>query len=202
MVLNEDELHQQLAVAADHVSAPRLTLESLISRIRRRRAKVLGLASGALLAVAAIVVAVPVALSGTSTLSAKHPPAKIPLKPSFTVTINGQSRVFPENGPPPRFTVTSGEHLRLNVDVTVPAHHKVTALWLGISGVVMGPPGDLDPILEHTRKPLGPGSHRFRLQWTVQTGLRPGTLRYVTAAWDIPQGRMGQFLARLTVQSP
>jgi hypothetical protein len=39
MVLNEDELRHHLAAAADHVSAPRFTLESLISRIRRRRAK-------------------------------------------------------------------------------------------------------------------------------------------------------------------
>ena len=201
MVLNEDVLRQQLAAAADHVSAPRFTHESLISRVRRRRTKILGLASESLLAVAAVAVAVPVALSGTSTPSAKHPPAKIPFKPSFTVTINDQSQVFPENGPPPRFTVAPGEHLRIDVDVAVPGHQKVTALWLGISGVVMGPPSELHPILAHTRKPLGPGSHRFRLQWTVSAGLRPGTLRYVTAAWDTPQGRMGQFLARLTVHS-
>ena len=73
---------------------------------------------------------------------AKHPPAKIPFRPSFTVAVNGQSQVFPENGPPPRFTVTPAEDLRIDVDMVVPAHHKVTALWLGISGVVMGPPSD------------------------------------------------------------
>jgi hypothetical protein len=167
MVLNEDELRQHLAAAADHVSAPRSTPEGLISRIRRRRAKVLGLVLGSLLAVAAIAAAVPAALSGTS-----KPPAKIPFLLSFTVAVNGQSQVLPENGPPPSFTVTPGEHLRINVDVTVPAHHKVTALWLGITGVVMGPPSELHPILAHTRKPLGPGSHRFRLQWTVPAGLR------------------------------
>ena len=61
---------------------------------------------------------------------AKHPPAKIPFRPSFTVAVNGQSQVFPENGPPPRFTVTPAEDLRIDVDVVVPAHHKVTALWL------------------------------------------------------------------------
>ena len=131
-----------------------------------------------------------------------HPPAKIPFRPSFTVAVNGQSQVFPENGPPPRFTVTPAEDLRIDVDVVVPAHHKVTALWLGISGVVMGPPSELHPILAHTREPLGPGAHRFRLQWTVPAGLRPGTLRYVTAAWDIPQGHIGQFVAQLTVRSP
>jgi hypothetical protein len=202
MVLNEDELRHHLAAAVDHVGAPRFTLESLISRIRRRRAKILGLVSGSLLAVAAIAVAVPVALSGKSTPSVKHPPAKIPFPLSFTVAVNGQSRVFPKNGPPPSFTVTPGEDLRINVDVTVPAHHRVTALWLGISGGVIGTPSDLHPILAHTRKPLGPGSHRFRLRWTVPAGLRPGTLRYMAAEWDIRQGQVGQFIAGLTVHSP
>ena len=202
MVLNEDDLRRHLAAAADHVSAPRFTLEGLISRIRRRRAKVLGLVSGSLLAVAAIAVAVPVALSGASTPSAKHPPAKIPFRLSFKVAVNGQSQVFPKNGPPPGFTVTPGQGLRINVDVTVPAHHAVTALWLGISGGVIGTPSELHPILAHTRRPLGPGSHRFRLRWTVPTGLRPGTLRYVAANWDIQQGHTGQFIAALTVHSP
>jgi hypothetical protein len=202
MVLNEDELRHHLAAAADHVSAPRFTLESLISRIRRRRAKILGLVSGSLLAVAATAVAVPVALSGMSTPPAKHAPPKLPPRLSFTVAVNGQSRVFPENGPPPSFTVTPGEDLRINVDVTVPAHHRVTALWLGISGGVIGTPSDLHPILVHTRKPLGPGSHRFRLRWTVPAGLRPGTLRYVAGAWDIRQGHTGGFIAGLTVHSP
>jgi hypothetical protein len=203
MVLNEDELRQHLAAAAEHVSAPRFTLEGLSSRIRRRRAKILGLVSGSLLAVAAIAVAVPVALSGMSPLPAKHAPPKLPPRLSFTVAVNGQSRVFPKNGPPPGFTVTPGEDLRIDVDVTVPAHHEVTALWLGISGVVLGPlPSGLHPILAHTRKPLGPGSHRFRLRWTVPAGLQPGTLRYVAGAWDIRQVHTGGFIAGLTVHSP
>lgn len=168
---------------------------------RRRRAWIVGLVLGSLLAVAAIAVAVPVALRGTSTPSAQHP-AKIPFRLSFAVAVNGQSRVFPKNGPPPSFTVTPGEDLRINVDVTVPAHHRVTALWLGISGGVIGTPSELHPILAHTRKPLGPGSHRFRLRWTVPAGLRPGTLRYVAAEWDIRQGHVGQFIAGLTVHSP
>ena len=202
MVLDEQELRRQLAAVADHVSAPSFTLEGMISRIQRRRAKVLGVVSGSLLTVAAIAVAVPVALSGMNTLPAKHPPAKIPFRLSFTVAVNGQSRVFPKNGPPPNFTVTPGEDLRINVDVTVPAHHRVTALWLGISGGVIGTPSDLHPILAHTPKPLGPGSHRFRLRWTVPAGLRPGALHYVAAEWDIRQGHVGQFIAGLTVHSP
>jgi hypothetical protein len=168
---------------------------------RRRAASAAAPAS--LLVAAATAVAVSVALSGTSPPPAKHPPAKLPPRLSFTVAVNGQSQVFPENGPPPSFTVTPGEDLRINVDVTVPAHHEVTAMWLGISGVVLGPlPSGLEPILAHTRNPLGPGSHRFRLRWTVPAGLQPGTLRYVTGAWDIQQGHTGGFIARLTVHSP
>lgn len=74
MILDEQELRQQLAAAADHVSAPRFTVDGLISRIRRRRARILGLISGSLLAVAALAVAVPVALSGPGTPPAGSPP--------------------------------------------------------------------------------------------------------------------------------
>lgn len=99
MVLNEDELRQHLAAAAEHVSAPRFTLEGLISRIRRRRAKILGLVSGSLLAVAATAVAVPAALSGRGT-----PPRAQPMLPpfqlSYTMAVNGQSLVFPRSAPP------------------------------------------------------------------------------------------------------
>jgi hypothetical protein len=132
----------------------------------------------------------------------KHPPAKLPPRLSFTVAVNGQSQVFPDNGPPPGFTVTPGEDLQINVDVTVPAHHEVTAMWLGISAGVIGPPSELHPILARTRKPLGPGPHRFRLHWTVPAGLQPGTLRYVAGAWDIQQAHTGGFIAGLIVHSP
>jgi hypothetical protein len=163
-------------------------------------AHALGLVSGPLLAVAAVAVAVPVALSG-STLSMKHPPAKIPTPLSFMVAVNGQSRVFPENGAPPGFTVNAGEGLRIDVEATVPAHLRVTALRLGISGGVISTQDSLHPILAHISKPLGPGSHRFRLEWTVPAGLRPGTLRYVAAELEVEQGHLAQFIASLTVQS-
>jgi hypothetical protein len=132
---------------------------------------------------------------------AKHQPAKLPFPLSFTVAVNGESRVFPKNGPPPTFTVTPGEELRINVVVTVPADQRVTALSLGISGGVLGTPSDLHPILADSRKPLGPGSHRFRLRWSVPAGLRSGTLRYVAAEWDFGQGHVGQFIAGLTVHA-
>ncbi len=201
MVLDEDELRRHLAEVASHASAPRFTPEGLISQIRRRRAKVLGLVSGPLLAVAAIAVAVSAALNGMSPPSAKHAPMKLPPRLSFTVAVNGQSQVFPENGPPPGFTVTPGQDLRIDVDVTVPAHHEVTALWLGISAGVIGTPDNLQPILAHISTPLGPGSHVFQLRWTMPSGLRSGTLRYVAANWEIGRARVAQFIAELAVQS-
>lgn len=200
MVLAEDELRQHLAEVASHASAPRFTPDDLIRQIRRRRAKVLGLVSAPLLAVAAIAVAVPVVLSGSST-PGKFIPAKIPHPLSFTVAVNGQSQVPPENGSPPRFTVTPGESLRINVEATVPAHLRVTALWLGISAGVIGTPGNLQPILAHITTPLGPGSHMFQLRWTVPSGMRSGTLRYVAAGWKIGHGHVARFIAELAVQS-
>jgi hypothetical protein len=202
MVLDEDELRQHLAAAADQVSAPRFTPEDLISRIRRRRARVLGLGSAPLLAVAAIAVAVPVALSGPSAPVTKHPLGKIPPPLAFTVAVNGQSRMSPEDGSPPGFTVTPGEGLRIDVEATVPADLRVTALWLGISeGTLRTQPENLHPILAHISTPLGPGPHVFRVRWTVPSGLRPGALRYVAAGWGSEQGHMARFIARLTVQS-
>ncbi|HYZ57660.1 MAG TPA: hypothetical protein VE733_29725, partial [Streptosporangiaceae bacterium] len=88
---------------------------------------------------------------------------------SFTVAINGQA-VSP---PLFSFAVTPGRTLKINVEVTVPAHATVTALWLGIDEREwgLGPAGPIGmrPVLAHTRKPLTTGSHAFRLQWTVPT---------------------------------
>ena len=106
MVLNEHELRQDLAAAADHVSAPGFTLEGLISRIRRRRAMILGLVSGSLLVVAATAVVVPAALSDRGA-----PPRAQPMLPpfrlSYTMAVNGQSLVFPDNGTTPSTAATS-----------------------------------------------------------------------------------------------
>jgi hypothetical protein len=102
MVLDEQELRHHLAAAADRASAPRFTVDDLTCRVRRRRPKITGLVSGSLLAVAAIAVAVPVALSGSGTPPTAHP-AVVPFRLSFTVAVNGQSRVFPKNGPAPSF---------------------------------------------------------------------------------------------------
>ena len=208
MVLDEQELRQHLTAAADHVSAPRFTIDGLISRIRRHRAKTLGLVSGSLLTVAAIAVAVPVALSGPNTPPTANPPRPL-FRLSLTVAVNGQSRVFPKNGPPPSFTVTQGEHLRIRIGVTVPAHAKVTTLWLGISrGVFTSPgrdgqrPASMRPVLAHTRKPLTPGLHTFRLTWTMPAGLRRGTTLWLVAGWTTRQedASVGKGVAELVTR--
>ena len=86
----------------------------------------------------------------------------------------------------------------------------VTAQWLGISKGTWGngPKGrpiGMKPILAHIRKPLSPGSHRFRLRWTVPAGLRPGTSRWLTTAWSFrqaPTGAVAQAIAELAVPLP
>jgi hypothetical protein len=206
MSLDEQEMRQQLEAVADHVSAPRFTIEGVISRIRRRRAKILGLVSGSLLAVAAIAVAVPVALSGPNTPPTAGPPTGHLFRLSFTVAVNGQSRVFLKNGSPPSFTVTPGEHLRIHIDVTVPAHAKVTTLWLGVTKDDFSPPGrhgqrppGMRPVLAGTRKPLAPGPHTFSLTWTVPARLPGGTSLWLAAAWATKQqdARVAQPVAGL-----
>lgn len=200
MVLNEDELRQQLAAAADQVSAPRLTLDSLASRIRRRRAKILAAACGSLLAVVAAAVAVPIALSSPGTASGSksvggvlHPGPPV-FSLSYAVTVNGRSRPFARNGSAPKFSVHPGEHLTIRLSVTVPAHHKVTTLWLGISKGLFSPPGrggrrpaGMHPVLAHTATPLTSGPHTFRLRWMLPGQLSSGTSLWLVAGWTTNQ---------------
>jgi len=203
MILDEQELRQHLAAAADHLGAPRFPVDGLISRIRRRRAQALALVSGSLLAVAALAVAVPVALSGPGTPPVASRPAIVRHLLSFTVAVNGQSR---KTGSPPRFTVTPGEHLRIRIGVIVPAHAQVTTLWLGVTKDGIGSPGrdgqrpaGMRPVLAHTPNPLTPGLHTFRLTWTMPARLRRGTTLSLAAAWTTRQqdARVAQFAAQL-----
>ena len=192
MIFDEQQLHQRLAAAADQASAPRFTISDLTSRIRRRRAKILGLVSGSLLAVAAIAMAASVALSGTKAPPIGHPWVA-PFRLSFTVTVNGQSRVFPRNGLPPSFTVTPGQRLRMNIGVIVPSRAEVTTLWLGIVNSRLSTPGrngqrpiGMHPVLAHTQKPLTSGLHTFRLTLTMLPQHR-GTPLLLVAAWATKQ---------------
>jgi len=207
VVLDEQELRDRLAAAADQAGPPSFTADGLIPRIRRRRARVLGLAAGSLLAAAAIGVAVPVALSGSPAPTVVvAQPVTTPLQVSFAVAVNGQSRTQPLDGPAPRFTVTPGERLSIRVSVIVQAHARVTALWLGIAdGGVSSPgaagqqPAGLRPVFAHAGRLLTPGSHTFAATWTVPSAA-PGTTVWIAAAWEQTDAGIGRPIAELVIQ--
>ncbi len=185
MSFDEQELRRRLAAAAMEASAPRFSVESLARRIRRRRAQVIGAVSAPFLAVAALAVAVPVALSGAGSPVRGHP-AALPCRPSVTVTVTDVSRhhtVRPAaHVPQPLFAVSPGERLVIHVDVTAPRHATVTGSGPG------GRPVGMHPVLTHTRHPLRTGEHRFRLRWTVPAWMRAGNTRWLTMAWAFKDG--------------
>ena len=204
MILDEQDLRERLQNAAERAGPPRFTVDGLIGRIRWRRARIIGLASATLLSLAAVAVAVPISLGDQRTGPIGQPAPAAPLSLSFMVRVNGEPGIRLPGGPIPKFAVTPGEHLRISIGVTVLAHARlttltprVTALWLGVSGGVLGAPGDLRPILAHSRAPLTPGLHVFWLRWTVPAGLARGTTRYLVANWKAPQVAAAQFIAVL-----
>jgi hypothetical protein len=187
-------------LARDH-----LTMQSLISRIRRRRAEFLGLVWGSLLAVAAVAVVVPIVQSGAGA-PAMDRPEVTPFLLSFTVAVNGQSQVVAKNGSPPSFTVFPGKHVRIDAGVMVPAHARVATLWLGVTrGNLAGPgrngqrPPGMRPVLVHAQEPLTAGLYTFRLTWSVPAHLHPGTSLLLAAAWETRQqhASVAQPVARL-----
>ncbi len=150
-----------------------------------------------------------VARSGVSRSSLSCPPgalscpAHFPFRLSFTVAVNGRSRVLPRDGIPPRFIVAPGGNLVINVDVTVPVRTTVTTLWLGISrhGNGVGPHGPIGvrPILVRTRGPLTHGLHSFRLHWVAPVGPRRGTSLHLIATWAAKHAITGQTIADLVL---
>jgi len=212
MSIDERELRSRLAETAALAGPPRFTTDDLAARVRRtrrRRRGRTGVIAAVSVAAVASAVAIPLTRGGTSqpVIGAPGPP---PPGLSYTVTANGQTRAVATGAALPLFTITPGENLRIKVGVTVPAHARVTALWLGISkgswgSGPNGPTGINYPILAHTRKPLGPGSYRFRLRWTVPAGLRPGTSRYLATAWsfrEAPTGAVARAIAVFAVPLP
>jgi hypothetical protein len=141
MVVDEQELRQRLKATAERIGTPQFTVALLAGRIRRHRAKIIGLASASLLAVAGIAVAVPVALSSPRPGPILGAPLRIALRVSFTVAVNGQHPARLKNAPPPVFTFSPGKHLSISVGLIVHAHAKVTNLWLGIAKAGIGTPG-------------------------------------------------------------
>lgn len=204
MLLDEQELRQHLAAAAGRASAPRCDVDHLAARIRRRRAGIIGLFSGSLVAVAVLAVAVPLGLRGGG-MTSGHP-GVIPFRLSFTVAVNGRPRPFHANGPP-AFTVTPGEKLRIDVGVIVPAHATLTGVWLGITNGMLSPrahgPASMHPILAaRAHGLLRHGVHRFTLRWAVPASLLPGDARQVSIEWawsQPPPGVGEQIVAQLNV---
>jgi hypothetical protein len=190
MSIDERELRSRLAEAAALAGPPRFTPEDLAGRVRRirrrRRSRAAIIAAVSVAAVASAVV-IPLTRGGTSQSDISRP-ALTPPGPSYTVSVNGQTRAVPATGTQPLFTIIPGERLTITVEMTVPAHVTVTALWLGITNGVLSPrpdgPANMSPILAaSTRVRLRPGPHRFVLHWTAPTGLRPGTSRQLSAEW-------------------
>lgn len=185
-MIDEQELRHSLETLAAEVSAPRFTTEHLIMRIRRRRAKIVGILSLSLIAVAATAVAASVGVAG----GGRHPaaPVDISIRPSFTVTVNGRSHLFAGHGAPPSYNVHPGEHLSVTVALRVPKHLVVDALWLGISAGSWGNgpsgPTGIKPILASIHRPLWAGMHTFMVNWSIPRHQSEGSL-YLVTAWSL-----------------
>jgi hypothetical protein len=205
-MFDEHQLRKRLEATAGLVSSPAFTLDGLVGRIRRQRAKVTGLATGSLLAVAAIAVAVPVAIGrpGPPPVSGVRsvPAAPVHFQLSFIVAVNGQSQVRHPNHEARTFTLTPGEHVSFRVGVFVAAHARVTNLWLGVSSSIAAPsldgqaPPGLIP-LAHARGPLSPGRHTFMLTWTMLANLPRGSSLSLVAVWQQPGAGIGAPIAVL-----
>ena len=212
MSIDERELRSRLAEAAALAGPPRFTTDDLAARVRRisrRRRRRTGVIAAVSVAAVASAVAILLTRGGTSQPIISTP-GSLPPDLSYTVTANGQTRAVATGTALPLFTITPGENLRIKVGVTIPAHVRVTALWLGISkgswgSGPNGPTGINYPMLAHTRKSLGPGSYSFRLRWTVPAGLRPGTIRYLATAWsfrEAPTGEVARAIADFAAPLP
>ena len=205
MLLDEQDLRERLKATADRVQGPGFTAADVAGRIRRSRARIIALASGLLLAVAAVAVAVPATLINP-TPGPESVPSVVKMRMSLTVTVNGQSRARPKNGPPPVFTLHPGEQLNIRVGVLVQEHAKVTNLWLGIARDRLGSPGPdgqrpagLQPVLAHAPGQLTPGPHTFRLAWTMPAHLPRGGSVLLAAGWQQPNASIGSFIAEFVL---
>jgi len=192
MMIDEQELSRRLAETAGQVSPPQFTAVELGRRIRRRRARIGAVVTGAATAVAATAVAVPVALSGpgqparsgTDEQSGISTAPPVVPRPGYSIIVNGQAQPFRGD-----YAITPGERLTIIVDVTVPARKSLSDLWIGITNGVLAPgrngPADMSPILAgRADAHLGRGVHQFRLRWVAPRGLRAGDSRQLSVQWN------------------
>lgn len=212
MPTDERELRSRLAETAALAGPPRFTTEDLATRVRRSRRKRryrTGIIAAVAVAAVASAVAIPLTRGGTGQPAISQPASSGP-RPSYTVTVNGETRVIPATGRgQPLFTIAPGERLTMTVEVTVPAPQPMTGLWLGITNGILSPradgPANMTILAASTHAPLRPGTHRFVLHWTVPAGFRPGTTRQLSAEWvwsgTEPGGAEG-IVAELAVPLP
>jgi hypothetical protein len=131
-------------------------------------------------------------------------PAIVP-QVKFAPDINGKPALPPKGDQVvPSYRVDPCEDLAMRVEVAVPEHVTVTALWFGISTGTwgLGPDGrptGMSPILAHYQHPLRTGSHTFTLRWRAP--VHPSAARlYLTFAWSSSQppasvsGHVAQFV--------
>jgi len=200
MPIDERELRSRLEETAERAQAPRFTPEDVAARarrIRRRRRNRALVGAAVLVPAVAVAVAVPLLSRGKGQPAVISSPAVAPPGPSYAVTVNGETSVVPGPAGPREYYVTPHEKLTIAVDVTVPAHPLITALRIGISEGVLGPP--LSQVLASSAQvPLRPGVHRFVLHWTAPTGLGPGNIRLLATQWrwaGTSQGYASQAIA-------
>jgi hypothetical protein len=198
MPIDEQELRQSLVQTAARATAPQFTASDLGRPIARRRERFIAGLAGAALAVVALAVAVPVALSGTQQAAGYAPPP--PLTLSYSITVNGLTQADRSYGAAqPHFSVVPGQKAIIAVDITVPPRATVTGVWLGITDGILTPrpsgPLDMRPVLVRDAPVrLGPGKYQFRQQWSVPASLHSGTSRQLSAEWAWT-GRYGPGLA-------
>jgi hypothetical protein len=215
MGITEQELREHLAAAASQAAEPGFTLEHIASGIIRKRRRITVMALAGLAAVVALAVSIPLATGGNKPGPMEVPPSSAP-SVHFVVSVNGHHGYHRGH----TFVVRPGELVTIDVEVTVPRHATVTALWLGISTGTYGvthPRGtygnvDLRPIgirqmLEHARQALRAGRHTFTLKWTApvrQTAQVPLAGDWAFTTQGPPyQGTVAELIAQFdVVRSP
>jgi hypothetical protein len=207
MTIDEQELSRLLAETANLASSPRFTADELTGRAGRRRARTITTAVGAVAAVAAVAVIVPSALSGRShTGTESVPPPLPPIKPSYTVSVNGRTQAV-LGASPANYVIRPGEKLAIIVDMTIPARTsvKATSLWMGITNGVLagrlnGAPYMAPILVAAPRTSLGPGTYKFTVHWVAPRGMLPGDSRQLSTEFSWPDGSEEREIAVFTLQ--
>lgn len=110
----------------------------------------------------------------------------------FAVSVNGHY----SHRPADTFIVGPGQSIKIAIELTVPKHVTITALWFGIStgtygftqpmgsyGNVDARPLGIQQLLGYTRGALGTGRHTVTLQWAAPDHpARPAVLP-IAADW-------------------